>query len=141
MDDFGVPLFGFLSTLIGAALGFFGLRWQNRAQKQHEIRSKGADLIFLGDQHRSMIKRPGHMIARPITLREAPVPSLSEVRLDQMHAIVRYLELVASPKTYVLASKFRMTTENLSPTSASEGQTERQFVAARDELIRALKRK
>lgn len=140
MNDLAVPLVGFLSTLVGAAVGLFGLRWQHRAQKQHEIRSKGADLIFLGDQHRAALKRPAQMLSRPITLREAPPPSPGQVRLDQMRAIVRYLELVASQKTYALASEYRSATENLSRAPDSQDTTEQHFIAARNELLESLKK-
>lgn len=142
MSDVITALIGFFGVLVGAAVGFFGLRWQHRAELMQQIRAKGADLIFLGDQYREECAIPQlHVSLRSPSAPPLP-PGPQQLRLDQMLANVRYLELVADDRTFALALAYKTATENLDGIGfamVGEQKIQERYEMARHELKSALR--
>ena len=99
---------GLIGAILGAAVGFAAVWWQHREQTMERIQMKGAELIALGDRY----EQGRYQNARPY--RDGP--SKAERQLDilnQMRAIVRYLEVVADSSTYQAANQLCIQTEFL----------------------------
>lgn len=139
MNDWMSALPGFAGVLVGASIGIYGVRWQHRAQLLQEIRTKGAELIFMGDQYRDDSKAPSMFISmRRLTDPPLP-PSPQKVRMEQMRSIIRYLELTTNKRIYNLASAFQEATDNITSVhDLDPADLDDRFIAARAELFDAL---
>lgn len=111
MDEWGIALVGLVGALIGAGIGFIGVVWQHRAERWSRIREKGADLIFLGEQVKNnyRVTRIPNSLARNTGF-TSPDPSKW---IDQMQAILRYLELAAPRRIFVFATYYTSNTKEL----------------------------
>jgi hypothetical protein len=130
---------GFAGAMVGAGVGFIALRWQHQAQKFQQIRTKCADLIYIGDQYEAskfLIDIPSH-------LGNHDSDEVQDLRLAQMEAIVRYLELTAGAKTYRAVIQYWRGIEGLSwlgQATSSKETVEHNYAEARKALMKALKR-
>lgn len=128
---------GLFGALLGASIGFSAVWWQHREQRRERIRTKGAELITLGDRYALERHRP------PRVYRDGPTQQerLLEL-LEQERAIARYLE-VAGGDVYPVANQFCIETEFL--TRDDEGNEdlearEIRFHNARSALMKELKK-
>ena len=90
-----------IGALVGAAVGFGGIVWQFTAQRVHEKRKLGAELIFKSEKLRS-----GYLEDRQPVMPTSEVKSFLKAmqqHQDEMILILRTWELIGDKKTYALA--------------------------------------
>lgn len=130
---------GLFGALLGAGIGFAAVWWQHREIRWERIRTKGAELITLGDRYARERYMP------PRSYRDGPSQQerLLEL-LEQERAIVRYLE-VTGGDVFRAAEQFCVETEFLTRNDNDDGNDdlearETRFYAARKALMTELKR-
>ncbi|MCC3276411.1 hypothetical protein LJ753_11070 [Arthrobacter sp. zg-Y20] len=130
---------GIIGALLGAGVGFVAVWWQHQAQSLERIRSKGAELVALGDRYSlGMYENPRRHAESQTTA------DLQRGRIDAMQAIARYLDISATPDLAFHANNFVAATAGLTGQVADEQGPEvahDQFREARGAILKALKRK
>lgn len=136
MNDLISALAGIGGVLVGAGVGFYSVHWQHKAQSLQEVRSKCAELMFLGDQSAN---------ARD-TMPEVHGEELRteyKIRVPAMETILRYLELSAPDRIYQSAKNFMASTDKVGLSyqgGASPGQALDEFNQARESLVMELRK-
>lgn len=101
MDEWGVALVGLMGAIVGAGVGFVGVVWEHRSGNWSQIRERSADLLFFGEKINDNYKagRVNPYFDGGGSFTEEPLDDW----LNQMDSILRYLELAAHHRTYMLA--------------------------------------
>ena len=101
--DFTGPLIGIGGVLIGSAIGFFGLRWQQSTQRGYDIRKLGAELIAAGEKicHGYLSKSRGGVDSDDRLFIDR-----ANANHDEMVRLQRHLELIAPGNVFVAVEDF-----------------------------------
>lgn len=102
--DFTGPIIGIVGVLIGSAIGFLGLRWQHKAQREYDIRKIAANLLAAGEELRDDYNDKKSSGLRTSDMDK--VLGTADAKLNEMYRHHRHLELVAEPKVAVAAETY-----------------------------------
>lgn len=133
MWDWGDFVGALAGALLGAGVGFWAVSWQHKAQRSDAVRDKGARLIFLGEQHKGDINGPENAYS------EAPKYRRQQNRLEEMGAITRNLQVIASPNISSAADNYLNATQRLVQGTAEQEDQTGEFSRERDALMQVLK--